>query len=132
MALIKSRGVDRRNSRPQEENKDEYYNEIKQIDDFDLIENCRIQRKNLAIPKQTKLRLLNSLIEPVSKHPRERENAINGSNSAMVNRSNNSNANQLRDQLESMLQEQINRQAFLSSFGTLAAILFRNFNVTIG
>ncbi|CAF0910729.1 unnamed protein product [Brachionus calyciflorus] len=87
--------------------------------------------KNLALPKQTKLRLLNSLIEPISNHPRETENAISGSKSPMVNRSNNSNTSQLRDQLESMLEEQINRQEFLSSFGTLAAILFWNVVVLI-
>ncbi|CAF1071229.1 unnamed protein product, partial [Brachionus calyciflorus] len=50
----------------QEDDYDEdktFHNEINSVKDFDLMDRCRKQNKNISLPKQKKFSLLNSLNE---------------------------------------------------------------------
>lgn len=146
MSLIQERGVNQRRSKLLDEDQDELKHELDHIDDFELINRLREQNKIISLPKQTKLRLLNSLHvkkEFLPKTPSQQKNPVINdfnydpydSHAFSLQRNSlspNLNPTELRKYLEAILQQQIQKQAFLSSFGTLAAILFWNFNITMG
>ena len=69
MSLIRNRGVIRRRQEDENDEDNTFHNEINSVNDFDLIDRCREQNKNISLPKQTKLRLLNSLNERPESSP---------------------------------------------------------------